>query len=290
MFDNIMRVRNYRYFWWCMGSIVVAVGVFATQTSSNEPANGGTWQGLVLGVWAALLIVWLTLLGVRKRSYRFRLGTVQDWTSLHVYLGVGVLVVATLHAGLQFGWNVHTLAYVLMFAVIISGVVGLFTYLSYPRRIADNQQGQNRSQLFGELYELNQQGIKTARSCGPEVQTAAISGIQRTAIGGGVLSQLFARDLSRFETLDGVQQPNPHQAPLIDLVSKRIPRADKHDEVTALQDLLVILCRRQAVIERLRKDIRLQGWLQAWLYVHVPLTAATLTAVVVHILVTFIYW
>ena len=104
------------------------------------------------------------------------------------------------------------------------------------------------------------------------------------------MSQLFARDLSRFETLDGVQQPNPHQAPLIDLVSKRIPRADKHDEVTALQDLLIILCRRQAVIERLRKDIRLQGWLQAWLYVHVPLTAATLTAVVVHILVTFIYW
>ncbi len=289
MFDNLMRVGNYRYFRWSAGSLAIAIGVFASQTG-NEPSNGGTWQGLVLGVWAALLIVWLALLGIRKRSYRSRLGNVQNWTSLHVYLGLAVLVIATLHTGPQFGWNVHTLAYVLMFAVILSGLVGLFFYLSYPRRLADNQQGQNRTQLFGELYELNQHGTTTARSCGAEVQAAAISGIQHTEMGGGVLSQLFARDNSRFETLDGVQQPNPDQAPLIELVSRRIPRAEKHDEVTALQDLLAILCRRQAVIHRLRNDIRLQGWLQFWLYVHVPLTAATLAALGVHILVTFVYW
>jgi hypothetical protein len=44
------------------------------------------------------------------------------------------------------------------------------------------------------------------------------------------------------------------------------------------------------VLRRLRSDIRLQGWLKAWLYLHVPLTVGTLAALVVHILSTFIYW
>ncbi len=289
MFENLIRFRRYRYFWWGAATVVIAVGLFATQTG-NEPANGGTWQGLVLGVWGALLIGWLALLGIRKRSYRSKMGSVQDWTSLHVYLGLAVFIVSTLHAGLQFGWNVHTLAYVLMLVVILSGILGLYTYLNYPRRIAENQQGQNRSQLFGELYGLNEQGEGFARSCGAEVQAAATSAIQRTAIGGGVVNQLLARDHSRLETLDGKQHANPDQAPVIELVSKQIPRAEKIEEVAALQDLLVILCRRQTVIQRLRTDVRLQAWLHAWLYLHVPLTAATLAALVVHILVTFVYW
>jgi len=289
MFDNLIRFRHYRYFWWGAATVVIAVGLFASQTG-NEPANGGTWQGLVLGVWGALLIAWLALLGVRKRRYRSTMVSLQDWTSLHVYLGLAVLVVSTLHAGLQFGWNVHTLAYLLMLVVISSGILGLYAYLNYPRRLAENQQGQNRSQLFGELYELNEQGESFARSCGAEVQAAATSAIQRTAIGGGVISQLLARDHSRLETLDVTRLANPDQAPVIELVSKRIPRAEKIEEVAALQDLLVVLCRRQTVIQRLRADIRLQARLNAWLYVHVPLTAATLAALIVHILVTFVYW
>jgi hypothetical protein len=51
-----------------------------------------------------------------------------------------------------------------------------------------------------------------------------------------------------------------------------------------------VLCRRQAVLRRLREEIRLQGWLNAWLYLHVPLTIATLVALIIHVLVTFIYW
>ena len=41
----------------------------------SQPPNGGTWQGYVLGTIGALLIVWLTLLGVRKRRYSSTLGT-----------------------------------------------------------------------------------------------------------------------------------------------------------------------------------------------------------------------
>ncbi|MCZ6856270.1 MAG: hypothetical protein O7G86_20330, partial [Gammaproteobacteria bacterium] len=66
MFTNILRYRNGLHLWWSLTLVGVCVGIFATQTGGGEPANGGTWQGYLLGTIGALLIVWLTLLGVRK--------------------------------------------------------------------------------------------------------------------------------------------------------------------------------------------------------------------------------
>src|ERR671937_308841 len=83
--------------------------------------------GYTLGTLGALLILWLLWFGVRKRQYHSRLGQVTGWLSGHVYLGSALLVVATLHSGFQFGWNVHTLTYVLMVVVIASGFYGVFT-------------------------------------------------------------------------------------------------------------------------------------------------------------------
>jgi hypothetical protein len=289
MFANLLRYRNYRYLWWGVASITVSWLVYASHTST-EPPNGGTLQGYVLGTWAALLMVWLALLGYRKRRYRSSLGTTQGWTSAHVYLGIAVWVIATLHSGFQVGWNVHTLAYALLTVVVLSGLVGLQGYLDFPRRLADNRGGRSRGELFAELHALNTEGLDLARRCAAEVQVAVRSSIERTRLGGGVLAQLSGRDASAYQGLEGGVAANPDQAPVIDLVAERITRADRRTEVTQLQDLLAVLCRRQAVLRRLREDIRLQGWLNAWLYVHVPVTIAALAALIAHILSTFIYW
>ena len=289
MFANVLRYQGHRYLWWALASIALGWAIYVSQ-GEGEPPNGGTWQGYVLGTWGALLIVWLALLGYRKRSYRSRLGTTQGWTSAHVYLGLVVWVLATLHCGLQFGANIHTVAYALMTVVILSGVVGLYTYLNFPSRMAANRARHNRAELFAELYELNRQGQELAGHCAGDVQTAVRSSIQQTRIGGGVLAQLTGRDASTYDSLEHGRQPNPDQTAVIDAVAGRVTRAEKRDEVAYLQELLAVLCRRQAVLRRLREDVRLSGWLSAWLYVHVPLTVATVAALVAHIVATFIYW
>ena len=52
------------------------------------------------------------------------------------------LIIATLHAGFQVGWNLHTLAYVLMVIVIFSGFFGLYNYLqSSGPLISKNREG-----------------------------------------------------------------------------------------------------------------------------------------------------
>jgi hypothetical protein len=289
MFDNLLRFQNFRYFWWFLGSVIAGWILYASH-SSTEPANGGTWQGYVLGTWAAGLIVLLALLGFRKRSYRSRLGTTQGWTSAHIYLGLALWFLATLHCAAQFGWNVHTLAYALMCLVIVSGMFGVYTYLNYPRRMTANRSGSNRSELFAELYELNGRGAELARSCAADIQTAVLSSIERTTVGGSIPAQLTGKDGSRFETLEDGASHNRDQEAIIAYVSTRIPKAEKRAEVSYLQDLLAVLCRRQAILRRLRQDVRFQGWLKAWLYLHVPITAATVAALGVHIVSTFIYW
>ena len=286
---SLLMYQGARYLWWALGLSFGSLVLYVTQ-GDTQPPNGGTWQGYVLGTVGALLIVWLALLGIRKRRYSSTTGTVQGWTSAHVYLGSALILIATLHAGMQIGWNVHTLAYVLMLVVIISGLFGLYTYMSYPESISKNREGGARSELFAELFELDRSARSVATRCAPDIAIAVDSSIERTTLGGGIYSQLFGRDDSYSVQGEGAPVANTDQQPVIDFVGARLPRAAKGMEAANLQQLIVLLCRRQAVLRRIRRDIRLYGWLKIWLYFHVPVTIALLVALVLHILVTFFYW
>ena len=289
---DVLRFRGGRYLWWSLIVTVASLAVYRSQRGLRPPA-GDTWQGYVLGTVGALLILWLSLLAIRKRRYSSTMGTVQGWTSAHIYLGSALLVVATLHCGLQFGWNVHTLAYVLMVLVIASGLFGLYNYLHHPKLMAENREGASRADLFAELFGLDKQTREIAEVCAQPVHTAVDSSIERTAIGGGVWAQLFSRDKSLFLWTDKGSTSltaNPGQQAVIDFVAERIPRAEKSEETAKLQQLLLLLCRRQVIVRRIRRDIRLQGWLKLWLYFHVRVTAALFVALAVHIVSTFLYW
>lgn len=286
---NLLLYRDGRYFWWSLALMVGSAILYVTQ-GDTQPPNGGTWQGYVLGTVGALLIVWLTMLGVRKRSYSSNMGTVQGWTSAHVYLGAALIVVATLHTGIQVGWNLHTLAYVLMCVVILSGFFGLYAYMSYPQLISKNREGGARAELFAELFELDRNAQAVASRCASDIAIAVDSSIERTTLGGGIAAQLFSRDDSYFVRGQGKPARNTDQQQVVDFVGQRLPRAAKGAEAANLQQLIVLLCRRQAVLRRIRRDIRLHGWLKIWLYFHVPVTIALLVALVLHVLVTFFYW
>ena len=58
--------------------------------------NGGTWYGYTLGTVGVLLILWLTMLGIRKRSMTRGRWSLKAWTSAHVYLGLSLIVIGTL--------------------------------------------------------------------------------------------------------------------------------------------------------------------------------------------------
>lgn len=294
MHQNLLQFRGGRYLWMGLALLVFSLILYWTQ-AEDLPPNGGSWQGYTLGGLGAALIIWLSLLGIRKRTYRSRMGTVEGWASAHVYFGTALLVVATLHTGFQFGWNVHTLFYVLMAAVIVSGFFGLFVYLVYPRRLARVRAGRRRKEWLSELNAIDARIRDLAQRCDARTRAAAESAIDRTSLGGGVFAQLRGTDRSLvLEPEKAATSPklvsNHDQNVVIDHLATAIPKAGKRDEALVLQELLTVFGRRRTVLRKLREDIRLQAWLQVWLYVHIPLTIAVLGALVVHVATVFMYW
>lgn len=177
MYQGVLRFGGWRYLWWSLALLGGSIVLYASQGGA-QPPRGDTWQGYTLGTIAALLVSWLTLLGVRKRRYSSGMGSVQGWTSAHIYLGIAVVVIATLHCAANFHWNVHTMAYLMMCAVVASGVLGMLTYVNYPRRLSANREGGTRSNLFAELFELDKQGRALGQRCDPRVAAVVKSGIE----------------------------------------------------------------------------------------------------------------
>ena len=290
---GILEYRSARYLWVAIALVIISIGIYITQSDGQQPPNGGTWQGYTIGTLGALLILWLSLLGIRKRSYRSRMGSVAGWTSAHVYLGASVIVIGTLHSAGQLGLNIHTAAYVLMCAVVFSGFFGIYFYASIPDKSLRNRGGRSREALFEELHELDAEGREAAKSCSSEIDAGATSAIERTSIGGGVKSQLLRSDSSKMSILvEGKPKivENKDQARILAMIAARIPNAQRKSEVEPLGNLMSIMGRRQAVVRRIVRDIQLQGLLKIWLYLHIPLSVALLVSLIAHIISTFLYW
>ncbi len=249
--------------------------------------------GYTLGGVGAVLILWLTWFGVRKRRYASTAGTVQGWLSAHVYLGIALPVIVLLHAGFQFGWNVHTLALVLMLLVIASGFWGLVLYLKYPERMSENRGGASRPELFDQLADIDSRSRRVAADLSEDFRELVASGISRTQLGNTLWTRLRGRDLSRVVLREaGATRvvANGGQEAAMDWLAEQQSRATDADTASRIGELSALLRNKRALLRQLREDLRLQATLEIWLYLHVPLTAGLLVALAAHVLTVFLYW
>jgi hypothetical protein len=277
MHQSILVFRNFRYLKWSLAIVLLALALYIFHEPAFGEANGGTLLGYILGGFGAFLILWLMWFGVRKRQYGGKGASVEDWLSAHIYLGLALIVIATLHTGFQFGWNVHTLAYVLMMAVILSGVVGLFMYLNVPELMTNNRRGMTLSQIMREIADLDAECREAALGLGDEINRIILAAAQETRIGGGLIRQLSGDD------------PDcPTQAVIRDV--KHLADNAPPEQSEGFRSLLALLARKEDLLARARRDVRYQGMLDIWLYLHVPLSFALLGTLIAHVVAVFFYW
>jgi hypothetical protein len=238
---------------------------------------GGSWAGYALGTVGAVLILWLIWFGYRKRVYLKDHGNLVAWLSAHVYLGLSLLVIATLHTGFHFGWNIHTLAYVLMCLVIASGAFGVFSYIRYPRVMTENRHGATMPQMLSRIATLNDQ-LRTA-AISVDNRTAALveCAVATTSIGGSFWRQLSGHypNCATVAALTGIAEIPPNATPEL---------------AAAMRQLLVLLDEKGQLLTRARQDIRYKAIMDIWLYFHVPLSFALLAALVAHVIAVFYLW
>lgn len=274
--DGFLRYRNFR--WLKIALIVSLVSLLAyALIDANPRPNGGSAAGYALGTVGALLILWLTLLGVRKRAMTSGRWSLKAWTSAHVYLGLSLIVIGTLHTGFQFGWNVHTLAYTLMMVVILSGIWGIYMYASLPRMLSDNRDMMTESQMLDALRSIDRQLHDAAQPLEQRHAALVQDSLDQDPFGGGVWSRLTGRyaDCRTRMAQAAIRRETAYKPNIGD---------DPLEKVDAL------LTRKESILARVRKHLRIKALLEVWLYVHVPVTFALIAALSAHIVSVFFYW
>jgi len=297
--DSILTYAKSRYLWFCL---VLTLGSLAAYLwhDPGGPPNGGTWLGYTLGTIGALLIVWLMLFGIRKRSYLGYTGTLRGWLSAHIYLGTSLILIVLLHAGFQVGWNLHTLAFVLMLIVIFSGFFGVYAYLRYPTLMTRNRESATRDAMLEEITDIDQNALALADGIDPKIHAVVLRSIERTRLGGGVWSQLRARDGSdlALASLTKAMEERKKKvdaaaggktATIFAMVDFLASNAnDKQTE--ALRKLIDMVSRKKGLAGRVARDMQFQAVMEIWLYFHVPVSFALLAALIGHIVSSFFYW
>lgn len=289
MHASILAFRKRRYLWAALALTLLSLLAYGVQ-DPQEPANGGTVLGYSLGTLAALMIVWLTWFGIRKRRYKSTAGTLQGWLSAHVYFGVALPVVVLLHAGFQLGWNVHTLAFALMTLVIVSGLYGVYIYMKYPERLSENRGGASRSELLDQLDDIDRRSRRVTDELPAEYREFVLSGIQRTELGSTLWQRLRNEDRSRVQIPNAAETVlNPGQEAAMDWLAEQQSRANA-ETAQKIAELSALLRNKRKLLRQVGLDLKLQAGIEIWLYAHVPLTAALLVALVAHIVTVFLYW
>ncbi len=291
MHQNLLKYKNYRYLKLTILLLISSVVLYLTHNEA-QPPNGGTFQGYILGIISTFFILLLTYLGIRKRKYSSSIGTVEGWTSAHIYLGTSLLLIASLHAAFQIGWNIHTLAYFLMIAVVLSGFYGLFSYMHYPRVYSNNNTGGSQDEWLQEIAENDEIIKEKAGLCRGNIRLFILSALEHTSMSGKFHSQLRGKDSSTVKMQADSKKliSNKNQETVINVLSSAVSNSLNKEEAIALNSLLSLFSRRQRLLKIVRRNLQIKTYLKVWLLFHIPLTIALLAALIVHILVVFIYW
>lgn len=273
---SFLKYADYRWFKIASGFSALTILIYAL--IDVEPRHSGnSWYGYTLGTIGAILIIWLALLGWRKRNIKPGQWTLKSWVSAHVWLGLSLIIVATLHCAFQFGWNVHTLAYVLMMIVILSGAYGICVYTILPKQLSTNRGDMTQAEMLDNLRSIDRQLHDATQPLETELATRVGASLNNDPFAGTILARLKNRypdcpTQSAFQTV---------------AAAARNKASGNVDDIARAAQLL---SRKVTALGNIRRHLQLKAQLEIWLYFHVPLTFALLAALAAHIVSVFFYW
>jgi hypothetical protein len=274
--EGFLRYRRFRWLKVALGVSVFFILVYLL-VDVQPRHNGGSWLGYLLGTIGLLLILWLSLLGIRKRAITRGGWSLKAWTSAHVYLGLALIVVGTLHTGFQFGWNVHTIAYFLMMLVILSGIYGVSVYSMLPQSLSDVRSEMTGPQMIDAVASLDKQIRSASQPLSDADSEVVLGSVGEDPFGGGAWRRLTG------------SYPRCGNRRALQLMRVRLAETTGREEAT-VEQVVTLLERKAAALQRIRSYGQRRALLEIWLYFHIPLTVVLFFALVAHIISVFFYW
>ena len=299
--------------WYAVGSVM-----------ASRLLGGGSLPGLTFGVIGGLICVFEFLIWPRKKFRAWRIGRVQTWMKLHIWLGLLSLPILVLHSGFRFGGSLSAVLMIVFLVVIASGVWGLALQNILPRKMLVDVPAETiYSQIDRILGHYHDEATRLVQeTCGkatsivagddPDDQDdveEASDGTRHFVVGAvrsaGKISGKVLQSRSAGPSVEGSEALRVFYeqtaAPFLrpdGLKGSPLRYADR--AAVIFDDLRTKLDVRAhpaaAAIENLcdqRRQLaeqqRLHFWMHNWLLVHLPLSVALMVLMVVHIYVALKY-
>ncbi len=281
--QSFLEFKRYRYLKLAFALLLVLSTLYIWHRNFHFAMPGGTGyggtpMGYTLGTVAAVLIVWLLWLGVRKRRYRTSRSSLQGWVSAHVYLGVATLFIGLLHSGFEMGLNLHTLTLVLLAIVVISGIYGVLNYVRVPTAMTEKMGDDSLKSLLGQIQTIDLQARKAALQLSDEVNALVLAAARDTRMTGSMFDGVLMRRLRPCPTQIAVDR--------MQVLAGKL----KDEKARAGREVFTLMVSRLAAVQSVRRELQSLAQLKRWLLWHVPVSIALLFALTAHIVSVFTYW
>lgn len=230
--------------------------------------RGGGLIGYVLGYLATGLILFLMLLPIRKRQYQRPMGPLDLWMRSHVFLGVLATVLVGMHAGFIVMGTLSIALTVVFLLTVMSGILGTVFYECFPRSIARMGNNAFRQELIAEQMadiEKQMEAIQQGQSEQFAQRTRTEFSLRRVPTTLNPARWLKWRKNQRTEGVSATEL--------------------SEGEKPLFQEALALILRHQ----QLGRQFYYQQLLRRWLWTHIPLSAALMTFLLVHILSELYY-
>ena len=234
----------------------------------DNEGHAGSFGGMIYGGIALTSVIFLSLYRIRRSVFSFRFGSMQWWMTGHIYVGLAAIIPVLMHTSFRFHGVFSLLFFSLFIIVIVSGGIGWYINSNLPTALT--RYGSKtfvEKDLEDEIMKQTEEILSYLDSKPAHFRSATIPNLGNYLHKKPrVMNRMFIGDREALGQLKNIFEHLKRNAPPRDVYSLGILRS--------------LLMKRENLIIRHAKHKLLRGWLD----VHVPLTAALLTAASIHLL------
>ncbi|MGA7615253.1 MAG: hypothetical protein WBX15_08730 [Thermoanaerobaculia bacterium] len=274
-----MPVRRHAGRWQLISALLLAalLGSYVWYEQREPFTHGGSTMGLIYGIVALALMGLLLWFGIRKRSYRSRFGTLEEWLQSHIYLGLFTFAVVIAHTGFQFRDRMAIALLIVVTLVIASGILGAILYKTVPRLLTEVDSNLPADAMSEEMNQLTRSMSRAASG-----KSAPFQRIYKRLVQEAIPPPLAGWRL----LLRSSNRRNPTTRP--DDWSSFLGMVPE-DEQAELRQLLVLSRQQKELQLRLVAQQKYRNLLDFWLYMHLPLSIAMILLIIAHLWGVFYY-
>jgi hypothetical protein len=258
------------------------------ETASEHRSIGGTQVGLIFGAIAFAIFIFGVLLSLRKKIVLWPIGSVQSWLRAHIWLTLLTIPLVLFHSGFRLGGPMTTLLMALYTVVMASGIYGLVLQHKMPRIMQERLPSET---VYQQIPHIRCRLALAAENLCASLQPGAPQKVSAGATAVDPPSEAALVTFLQEQVTPYLRARRGHRLPLGDPAYSedtfRFVRLNVTEEYRGRVEEIQSWCDERRMLDL---QTRLQHWLHAWLFVHVPFSFLLVLLTAWHAFVTLFYY